>query len=341
MPAEAGLTTRAAERLAREASVQGFDNAAKALSIDWQRDLDGKQIQRWSEKLGLTLRCERDHQVLKLQEGHHPPDLPADPQLLVIEVDGGRWQSREENPETHSRWREDKVCAIATYLPGDGKENQPQRLVTTYTATARDAENFGPMCRLEAERRGLRQAEQVIALADGGNWIDPLLERHFRGYVRIIDWRHAQQHLYDCAQAALGQDSPQRLPLAKRLETLLWNGRVKKVIEILTEHSQRLGEPTEQDRPDHPRRVLHQNVGYFTRHQQHMNYPEYRRRGWPIGSGVVEAGVKQFNKRIKGTDQFWNEPGVESILSLRAMWLSQDDRWHRYWTSRPAYARAA
>jgi len=341
LPAEVPLTSRAAERLSREASVQGFDGASRALSMDWHRDLDGKQVQRWSEKLGATLAGERDGQVLRLQEGQHPPDLPGDPALLVIEVDGGRWQSREMNVETGSRWREDKVCAIATYLPGDGQEREPQRLLTTYTATVRDTEAFGPMCRLEAERRGLRQADQVIALADGGNWIDPLLERQFHSYVRIIDWRHAQEHLYDCAQAAMGPDSPQRLPLAKRLEKLLWNGRVKKVVEILTEHSQRLGAPVEQDGPEHPRRVLHQNVGYFTKHQPHMNYPEYRKRGWPVGSGVVEAAVKQFNKRIKGTDQFWGQAGLEPILSLRAMWLSQDDRWQRYWASRPAYSRAA
>lgn len=321
--------------------MQGFEAASRALSIDWHRDLDGKQVQRWGEKLGVTLTVERDAGVLQLQEGKHPPDLAADPSLLVIEVDGGRWQGREEDPETRSRWREDKVCAIATYLPGDGKEREPQRLLTTYTATVRDTQAFGPMCRLEAERRGLRQADQVIALADGGNWIDPLLEREFHGYVRIIDWRHAQEHLYDSATAATGPDSPKRLPLAKRLERLLWNGRVKKVIEILTEHSQRLGPPLEQDGPDHPRRVLHQNAGYFTKHQQHMNYPEYRRRGWPIGSGVVEAGVKQFNKRVKGTDQFWNPAGIEPILSLRSLWLSQDDRWQKYWASRTAYSRAA
>ena len=321
--------------------MQGFENAGKALSIDWQRDLDGKQVQRWSEKLGATLSGERDGDVLKLQEGQHPVATATDPQLLVIEVDGGRWQGREENPATHSRWREDKVCAIATYLPGDGKEQEPQRLLTTYTATVRDTEAFGPMCRLEAERRGLRQSDQVIALADGGNWIDPLLEREFRGYVRIIDWRHAQEHLYDCAKAATDADSPERLPLAKQLEKFLWNGRVKKVIEILTEQAQRLGVPTKQDGPDHPRRVLHRNVGYFTTHQSHMNYPEYRKRGWPIGSGVVEAGVKQFNKRVKGTDQFWSEAGIEPILSLRAMWLSQDQRWQHYWASRPAYSRAA
>lgn len=321
--------------------MQGFEAAAKALSIDWHRPLHGKQVERWSEKLGLSLGVERDAEVLKLQEGKHPPDVADDPPLLVIEVDGGRWQGREKNEETGSRWREDKVCAIATYLPGDGQDKEPQRQLTTYAATVRDTEAFGPMCRLEAERRGLRQADQVLALADGGNWIDPLLEREFRGYVRIIDWRHAQEHLYDCAKAATGPDSPGRLPLARKMERLLWNGRVRKVIEILSEHSQRVGSPMEQDGPDHPRRVLHQNVGYFTKHQAHMNYPEYRKRGWPIASGVVEAGVKQFNKRVKGTDQFWNEAGIEPILSLRALWLSQDERWQRYWASRPAYSKAA
>ncbi len=66
-----------------------------------------------------------------------------------------------------------------------------------------------------------------------------------------------------------------------------------------------------------------------------------RRKGWPIGSGVTESAVKQFNKRVKGTEQFWSELGVESILSLRALWLSQDERWTRYWKNHPAYIKAA
>ena len=98
--------------------------------------------------------------------------------------------------------------------------------------------------------------------------------------------------------------------------------------------------PGERDGPDHPRRVLANNVGYFQKHRNHMDYPTYRRKGWPIGSGVTESAVKQFNKRVKGTDQFWNEPGVEAILALRALWISQDDRWNRYWATRPAHQKA-
>jgi hypothetical protein len=347
---EAPLTPRAAERLSRESAAQGsFANAGRALEIDWGVALDGRQVQRWADELGQAVVRRQDRVVLKMEEGHHPAAPPNDPQLLVIELDGGRVQTREKNPQTQSRWREDKVCTVTTYQPGrpymgrrsDGAEKKPVPLVTTHVATMRRCEPFGRLCRLEAERRGLRQAEMVLALGDGGNFIDPLLEREFRSYVRIIDWRHAQEHLWDCAKAIEGVDSPRMPRTAKGLETLLWKGKVKKVIAALTEYSRRLGEPENEDGPDHPRRVLRQNVGYFTNHQDQMNYPEYRRRGWPIGSGVVESGVKQFNKRVKGSDQFWNEPTLEPILALRGLWLSQDQRWTAYWSNRTAYDRAA
>ncbi len=91
------------------------------------------------------------------------------------------------------------------------------------------------------------------------------------------------------------------------------------MIVTLQGHADRLGPPQATDGPEHPRRVLANNVGYFTTHRRHMDYLAYRRKGWPIGSGVTESTVKLFNKRVKGTQQFWNIPGVESILSLRAL----------------------
>lgn len=257
-------------------------------------------------------------------------------------MDGGRWQSREKDPETASRWREDKVLTVTSYVPGDGRAGAgargPAPLVRTHLATSRDAAAFGTMARVEAERRGYRQAETVIAMGDGGNWIDPLLEREFRVRARIVDWYHASAHLWDCARAVHGPQTPAASAMAERLEARLWDGQVERVVEALEGHAQNLGEPRADDPPGHPRRVLARNVGYFARHQEHMSYPAFRANGWPIGSGETEAAVKQFNKRVKGTEQFWHEQGIEPILALRAAWVSQDQTWARYWANRPAYA---
>jgi len=340
LPSEANLSPRAAERVCRESAQKAFDEAAKSLNIDWELTLEGKQVQRWSESLGRGMVARRDRQTRAYREGRYPQGPANAPQLLVIGMDGGRWQSRQKDADTGSRWREDKVLTVSSYAPGDGGELKPQALVRTHLATSRDAEAFGTMARVEAERRGYRQAGTVIAIGDGGNWIDPLLDREFRVQARVIDWYHASEHLWDCARAVHGPQTPAASAMAEHLEAWLWDGQVAKVIEALSEHARQLGgEPQATDPPQHPRRVLSQNVAYFTRHRGHMDYPRYRANGWPVGSGETEAAVKQFNKRVKGTEQFWTEAGIEPILALRAAWLSQDEQWQRYWENRPAYVK--
>ncbi len=181
MPGEVNLTPRAAECASRETATQGFDLAARALRVDWgMESLDGKQMQRWGEASGEVLTERRDKEVQRHREGIHP-EAPANaPQLLVVGLDGGRYQHKEKNPDTNSRWREDKVCTVSSYVPGDGQERDPQLLVTTHVATLRDAAAIGKMAIVEAERRGYRQAKVVIGMGDGGNWIDPLFENLFR-----------------------------------------------------------------------------------------------------------------------------------------------------------------
>jgi hypothetical protein len=328
--------------VAREGALHSFDQAALALNEDWGTHLDGKQIQRWAEAIGRSVRAARDAEVRAFEQGRRPASPANAPALLVIGMDGGRVQTREKQGENGSRWREDKVGAITSYLPGEGTPDHPPKpLVTTYVATMERTEAFGRLLRVESERRGMQRAGTVLVMGDGGNWIDPLSKRECLYDQRIVDYYHGVEHLYEAARAALGKDTPEAQALARQLKDHLWAGQVDAIVATLQTHAFRLGPPQAADGPEHPRRVLANNVGYFTAHRHHMDYPTYRRKGWPIGSGVTESAVKLFNKRVKGTEQFWSIPGVESILSLRALWLSQDDRWARYWNVRPAYLKAA
>lgn len=341
MPVEANLSPKAAARVAREAATQSFDNAARALNIDWGTSFDGKQIQRWREALGQTLVEARQKELESFQRGVVPLSPENEHQLLVIGADGGRVQTREKNPLTGSRWKEDKVLTITSCLKGDGHEKPPQKLLTTCLATMEDAKTFGELARLEAEKRGIRKAVEVIGIHDGGNWIDPLWEEHFGCHPRILDYYHAAEHLHEAARAAYPVDSADAATLAEQLLTLLWEGRIDPLLDRLRALSAQAGEPLESDTASHPRRVLASNVGYFEKHKNHTDYPTYRARGWPIGSGITESGVKLFGKRVKGTEQFWNVRGAEAILALRSTWLSEDERSTYYWLGQPPKARAA
>jgi hypothetical protein len=338
---EAELSPKAAARIAREAATQSFDNAARALNIDWGTELDGKQIQRWSEALGVTLLAIREQELQLLKQNVLPSAKANEHELLVIGMDGGRVQTREKSVETGSRWKEDKVLTITSCLKGDGDKKPPKKLLSTCVATMKDAHAFGSVVRLESERRGIRNAVEVIGIHDGGNWIDPLWDKHFVCHKRILDYYHAVEHLHEAAKAAFPADEPSAHRLADELESLLWNGRTDTLVAKLRDLSAAAGMPGKNDPVGDARNILAKNVGYFETHKGQIDYPTYRAKGWPIGSGITESGVKLFGKRVKGTEQFWNVAGAEAILALRSKWLSEDEESKHYWLGRPAGQVAA
>ena len=67
-----------------------------------------------------------------------------------------------------------------------------------------------------------------------------------------------------------------------------------------------------------------------------MDYPVYRCRGLPVTSSLAESMVKQVNKRVKGTEMFWDYGASgEAILQLRAAVLSDGEPLHDFVATRP------
>jgi hypothetical protein len=55
-----------------------------------------------------------------------------------------------------------------------------------------------------------------------------------------------------------------------------------------------------------------------------MQYLVFREEGFPIGSGTVESGVKQFKQRLTGTGMRWNADNANRMLVIRAAALGKD-----------------
>jgi hypothetical protein len=64
-----------------------------------------------------------------------------------------------------------------------------------------------------------------------------------------------------------------------------------------------------------------------------MMYAEYRRQGLPITSSHIESTIKQINRRMKGTEKFWDQ-GAEPLLQLVADHLSETPELSRFWKHR-------
>jgi len=74
-------------------------------------------------------------------------------------------------------------------------------------------------------------------------------------------------------------------------------------------------------------------LGYFVNNVQRMQYGTFRRQGFFIGSGVIEAGCKTvIGSRCKQSGMFWGEPGAENVLALRCIQSSR--RLGEFWKER-------
>ena len=71
---------------------------------------------------------------------------------------------------------------------------------------------------------------------------------------------------------------------------------------------------------------------YFQTNASRMRYPEYRKQGLFVGSGVIEAGCKSVvGSRLKQSGMFWTVRGANAIIALRCCRINGrlEDHWER------------
>jgi hypothetical protein len=103
------------------------------------------------------------------------------------------------------------------------------------------------------------------------------------------------------------------------------NGKIEKLVASL--HA------LERCHPDLAK-ILQIEANYFERNKERMRYPQFRKRGFFVGSGVIEAGCKTIIGRLKQSGMFWTVRGANTIIALRCCQLS--GKFEDYWDARRA-----
>jgi hypothetical protein len=133
-----------------------------------------------------------------------------------------------------------------------------------YVDTA-PAEGFSDLVWATSFERRVDQAEEVVFVTDGAEWIERIIAQHFPRAIQIIDWYHACEYLAPVALLA-GQTAAQQTAACQAL---------------VRSHL-----PPDED-------PAQQAARYFTHQRHRLDYPTYRERGYPIGSGTMESACKQ------------------------------------------------
>lgn len=162
----------------------------------------------------------------------------------------------------------------------------------------------------------------LVKLADAvvDNWT--FLSDRLPPGDELIDFFHAAEHLHAGIAAVYGDATLETQYRSHKLRVLLRDEPrgVDKVIRALKHLAAK-----------HPhKKLVTRALTYFRTNRERMHYADAKAKGFPIGSGLVEAACKTVvTQRFKLSGMRWSIPGAQAVLTARA-W-TQSDRFDAAW----------
>ena len=316
-PADAGLalegsfTPALSRLLCRSAAQSSYQEASRDLFEYGGIQVCDRQIQRWVQEIAPAVRPWLQTQPVKSTEA-----------LMYICPDGTGVPMRKDEligrkgkqPDGSAKTREVKLGCVFLQTEVDEKGHPVrQEASTSYVGTFEPAAEFGLLLRQEAQRRGIAHATKVILIGDGAAWIWELARINFSGAILILDFYHALQHLHALVDALWDKDSQEGKKPIKRWKRWLLKDKAAQIVQEARAQLKRCLDTAKAEK----------EIGYLENNLDRMTYGTFRKAGYFIGSGVVEAGCKTVvGKRMKCSGMFWSEEGGQGILDLRCALLS-------------------
>ena len=304
-----------------------FAQAAEVLEKVGQIPISTTTVWRQANTWGEQLKQQQEIQqaiasALPSREQIVPGEAKLQ-QRLGASLDGAMVAVRQEG------WKEVKIGSVFETELRPTKDKETGEMVDlahalrpTYVAHLGGPREFAQALWAEARHRQWSQAGETIVVADGAAWIWNIVAEHFYDSVQAIDWYHASEHLAQAANLVHGEGTPQAQIWRKEYEQVLFEGHAEQITKRLDQLAQEKPKLAE---------GLRREAGYFREHQRRMNYLELREEGYPIGSGTVESGCKQFKARFAAAGMRWNRNNLEHLLPIRAAIMSQ--RFDQAWRS--------
>jgi hypothetical protein len=212
------------------------------------------------------------------------------------------------------------MCGTISFYTASG-----ERLHTIYRSCAPEygKQTFDRVMDMEiANVKARFSAVRYLGLADGArdNWI--YLNRHTE--VGILDFYHATEYLAKASVCLKKGEAAQKEWTATACHDLKHqkNGArfiIRELKSWLKEHKSEGYE------------AVQKAITYFENNLERMNYVQYQKMGYPIGSGVTEAGCKVLIKqRMCQSGMRWNVDSAQGLLCTRAIILTTG-RWDQFW----------
>jgi hypothetical protein len=320
---------KTAENLTRAAHLAISKEALRQLI-----EAEGKAVQRALQR--GELEPEWTAEECRTPEGISRLYLGCDGVKVPLVTDAEK-QARRAKIRQKRRRRGRKCRPLPRAKTGADQSYKEFRVVNFYDetmehryvgATSGDHEAAGRLMERMAWQVELPRAQEKVANVDGAPWIRNQIEyRHLVDAIGL-DFYHLRENLQKSRRIVFGEESAEGKTWLEGLMHTFRHVGYDEAWNQLAAWRTAQRSPTKRAAAN---RLLH----YVTEREPMIRYPEFRGRGWQIGSGPTESECKTTTHRVKGRGRRWDGDGAEAMMALACL---EDSRmWRTYWrTLNPA-----
>ena len=284
-----------------------FDGARLMLRKALDLDINEETIREVTEQIGKEI-FKQDTRNAKatLANIHKIGDGPKIDSVLYIMIDGAAVNTRVED-ENGSTWRENKTVLVFRERDMVKRKNGGHIITKKeYMPYIGSSEDFKAYVLDTAVRAGYGRFKETVIIADGATWIRNMCEEIFPDAVQILDLYHLKENIYTYAKHKYNHDSAKYTAWAESAIAKVEKGLAEELLSELPE-TEKL-----------PAGIVNLKT-YITNNRDKINYPEYKEKGYFVGSGAIESANKLIvQRRLKQAGMRWSVEGAQALLSLRA-----------------------
>ena len=284
-----------------------FEDASDMIFRMKGMEISDETVRQVTEEIGQEVFESDKERAQDTIENMHKIEFSDDAykldRTLYIEIDGAAVNTRVED-ENGSTWRECKNVLVFTDKDIIKRKDGSHKIVRReYSALIGSAEEFKGFVLNAALNMGYGKVKRVALIADGAAWIRNLAEEIFPDAIQILDLYHLKENIYTYAKEKFGNDEEKYVPWAESIIALIEEGAVDEAL-------QEIGDVNES-------RTVNLR-GYIENNRERINYPEYKKQKFFVGSGAIEAANKTIvQRRLKQAGMRWSVSGAQAVLALR------------------------
>ena len=276
-----------------------------------------KRVEKVAE---TTAKIVQDDQEQRIERAFSPSgSLPTvrKEQVTVVCIDGGMCRVRDDVEETH---KEFKLAAV-------GRLKGEEIVDKHYVAHFGGPDNLSRHLVTDLFELGHAGSSHLHFVSDGALWIwnriDELCQEHQK-VTMVLDYYHVSERLGALTRALFAEGEAK--DRKEEMVAHLFEERYEAFFTTLTAWTELKSNPE-------GRTLACEALTYFSNNRERLGYKACRDAGLPIGSGMVEGGIRFVGKdRLDKTGMRWSVPGAERILQLRCLDASQ--KWDAFWAAK-------